>query len=502
MPVRSRAAVTALLLAAGTLAPGCSARPARQKASAATGAPRDATEGAAPAPLPVLPPEQVRWIVIGGGSSPEYNQISIEQDVALAQEVLGAGGQAFVAGGPGHRAVQVLGRTGLRAGDPLARVLGELFNPRGGRESRYQRSRLGLVGASTYAEVQAAVDRAAQAGRAPLLLLLNGHGDRGNQAADNSVGLWGQSKLTAKELAEWLDGATRPVRVLVTTCYGGGFAELAFAQADPKKGAAPGARCGFFATTEDLPATGCDPSPDRAAHEGYAVYFFNALRGRSPSGQPLPRERVDTNRDGKISLIEAHNWVRVASSAPDVPTSTSERWLRAVAPKSGRRVAVELPEEERVIASLAASTKQAADPTAVHARLDALEDEIDKVRTQRDEASQTEDTAAHALAGELLARWPVLDDPWHPDFASTLARHRQAISRLVHASPRYADYQTARKAVDDADAAYWALRRLAAPVERLARAMDTVEFAERLKAKGGADWHTYARLLACERGLP
>jgi hypothetical protein len=42
----------------------------------------------------------------------------------------------------------------------------------------------------------------------------------------------------------------------------------------------------------------------------------------------------------------------------------------------------------------------------------------------------------------------------------------------------------------------------AAPLERLVRALETLELAARLRAQGGRRWLRYQALLACERGLP
>ena len=61
----------------------------------------------------------------------------------------------------------------------------------------------------------------------------------------------------------------RPLRMVITSCYSGGFAELAFDGASEDRGAATTDRCGFFATTWDRAASGCDPNPDRGAQAAW-----------------------------------------------------------------------------------------------------------------------------------------------------------------------------------------------------------------------------------------
>ncbi len=96
----------------------------------------------------------------------------------------------------------------------------------------------------------------------------------------------------------------------------------------------------------------------------------------------------------------------------------------------------------------------------------------------------------------------MLDDPWHPSFAPTLANERDAITAALKGSPTYAAWHKQADLRDAADAALWDLRLRAAPLERLERALETREMASRLAAIGGPAWETYNELLSCERGMP
>ena len=444
----------------------------------------------------------LRWIVAAGGSIPELNQVQIEQDVALIAETFSAIGPGRVLFGAGvdSPSVQELAPTSTR--DPVVASLADLFAPRGGRDARYRLPTIAVDEAATATSLARTIEHATSTRGAPLVLVLAGHGNRGETARDNTVDLWAQSSLTVAELAAMLDRAQREVRVVATTCFSGGFAELVFDGADPAAGPAGPVRCGLFATVWDLEAAGCDPNPDRAAQEGYALHFFNALRGRDRDGGALDPAVLDLDGDGAISLLEAHTRVRMVSEAADVPTTTSERWLRAVAPEQGPSLPVSLPEEDALIEALTQRLDlQNREPVAF-AQLEALEDRIEAASGALEDAQAREDEAYRLAAAALLARWPVLDDPWHPDFGATVADARAAIAEHLETDPVHAAYRTARAEVDRRVQELAELRRRAAWLERLTRALDNRELAGRLHAAGGTNWQIYERLLTCERSLP
>jgi hypothetical protein len=443
-------------------------------------------------------PSPARWLAFGGGADPSSNQVSIEADLELAAAVLGPGGVMLFAGGPGASGVYELD-AGASV-DALRAELGDLFAPRGGRDGRYRPTRLPTHGPATRAEILATLGRELPTPGEPLVVYVDGHGDGASTPSETALITWGGDALTVKELAERLDGARRPLRLVVSACFSGGLGELAFRGADPKNGATADDRCGLFASTWDLEATGCDPDPDRRSHEGYAVHFLQAARGLDRDGRPA---RIDLDGDGAITMLEAHTRARIASEGLDVPTSTSERWLRHAAPERGPSVAFELPEDTAVIESLSGALGLTGSRDAVEAeaqrRLDALETRSERLLDDEHRAGDELEARRNAVKGELLARWPELDDPWQATHAERLARARRELEAYVASSATFAAY---RKARDTANAATDAALETAlerAPVERLVRALENAALAGRLKGKGGADWDRYVRFVACER---
>jgi hypothetical protein len=387
-------------------------------------------------------------------------------------------------------------------GDALTTALAELFDPREGRDAHYRATRLALHGAATVGETLGAIARALDEGEGPLTVFLAGHGGAGETPADATLLMWGDETLTPAALAETLDRAPRgrPVRVVVTSCYSGGFGELAFRGAKAALGPAEG-RCGFFAAPWDLQASGCDPDPDRAVHEGYAIHFLAALQGKDREGDTI-RGALDLDRDGRISLLEAHTRAVVASTSLDVPTTTSEVWLRAVAPTRGPERPVALPEVEAVLRAMAVRTQLGGREAQVNIELTRRHARMERLDAESARREEEESQAWHAAMGVVLSRWPVINDPWHPDFAATLADERDAIVRFLDEAPELVAWRHARARLDEATRLLDEERVAAAPYERLARAHEDLTLARRLRAAGGEGWAHYERLLECERGAP
>ena len=134
--------------------------------------------------------------------------------------------------------------------------------------------------------------------------------------------------------------------------------------------------------------------------------------------------------------------------------------------------------------------------------LRAVEEDMAEVTGRIDQASADEDAAYRRTAAELLARWPVLDDAWHPEFAAMLASERTAIAAALAGSAAYREYRAARAVVEAAQAEHAVLLARGAVLERLVRAVETRTLVGMLARKGGADWDGYAALVACERWVP
>ncbi len=497
IPRRLTAAAVALSLVAHA---ACSRRhaaprgaPAPSSSAAATARDRNTPR---PARREVHGP--LHFLAIGGGATPESTEVSLEQDIDLVRRTLPGAGSVLFAGGSESQSVREL--TPSPRGDVLLRALGELFQPRSGRQSKYRAPRFDADRA-TVAGVEESLSAALSSGSEPLLVYVAAHGDQGSAPRENSIALWGGRPFTVERLAELHERHSRPLRLVATSCYSGGFAELAFAHADEHAGPSETPRCGVFAGTWDRQTSGCDANPDRRAQESYGLHFIHALARADRAGRPLAPELVDFDHDGKVGLLDAHTRARIAAASLDVPTTTSERWLRKAEPGTAPIDQKILPEDAAVVAALGAALNLR-DEAAVERRAKAIDRRIGDLSNALDDADDRLDETVAALTSSLLARWPVLDDAYHPDFAAMLARNRAAIREMLERSPEAEARAEAQRVVEGLDEQLSDVEVEEARVLRLSRAYETLHHAAALMKRGGPAARYYQALLACEREPP
>jgi hypothetical protein len=456
-------------------------------------------------------PSHVRWLAFGGGVEPGSNQVSIEQDLAAVGKLLGKGGITLFAGGAGRSPVQVLNvGDGYARKGGLHRRLGDLFWPQDGRSASYRPTMLSPQSDARAETVMGAlVDALEEDGDEPLYVFVSAHGEPGRRRSENLVRLWGGTPISALDLTELLDSlrATRPLRLVMATCFSGGFAEMTWRQARPENGATRADRCGLFATTWDSEAAGCDPNPNRRAQESYFLHLLNALQGQDRQGTTIT---LDLDGDNAVSLLEAHTRVRIASYSISVPTSTSERFLRQAAAQLRERRGKnddelsppdELVEEHAVVLALGARLE-----------LENLDEAIDKLESLRAEVQRREkeleplrlalEVTSADLRIALLERWPVLDDAYHPAYASTLSQNEAAIRQLLDASPLSKAHGHARAALRKAEKELDLLDVSIAMVRRLVRAHENLAAAALLREYDEKAYARFMRFVHCERSIP
>jgi hypothetical protein len=402
------------------------------------------------------------------------------------------------AGGKGSLAVREIDTD--QRGDPVLVALGELWSSRPGRKSHYRAVRLEAERA-TLDVVDARLKSELGGGSDPLLVYIAAHGDQGTAPSGNAIALWGGQALTVSRFAELTEHSARPLRLVATSCFSGGFAEIVFARADEHGGPSKGIRCGLFAGTWDRETSGCDANPDRRAQESYGVHFTQALGGRDRTGHPLPKEDVDFDHDGRVSLLDAHTRATIAAASLDVPTRTSERWLRAVERGSAPIDAKLLPEDAAVIAALGAALHLPNEREAER-RWNEIDEHLEALTRELDAADA--DLAGHesALTTRLLERWPVLNDAFHPDFADMFSKNRETIRNVLEHSEEKHSLERAREKATGIDAQIADLEVDEARVLRLRRAYETMHKAAALLRHGGTTAERFRALLECERSAP
>ena len=261
--------------------------------------------------------ETAEFLAIGGGGAPYYNEIALEKNMLYFQRSLQALGRSpdqgpifFANGNSGHATLRYLNEW-----DQEKFKVPEIPDLRGP-------ATLGVV-SQVFERIQAA------ATTNPLLVYFSGHGYLNPENADNNAMiLWGEGLLDVQTFATQLDAlpTEKPVVVMMAQCFSGSFANLIYEGGDPEAPVALQSRCGFFATTKDLPSVGCTPEVDEADYRDYSSSFFAGLTGIDRVGKPVAS--ADYDGSGQISYSEAHAFAKIDEVTSDRPISTLEAWLQ------------------------------------------------------------------------------------------------------------------------------------------------------------------------------
>jgi hypothetical protein len=169
-----------IALAALVFVSACSPRPE------ADAAPRPTPQTKSPAPTPPGPAPRLRdppphpaWVIIGAVTGPTMNQLSIEEEVAAVEDMLGPDrGILLYAGGPASRGVLVSGRAEGASTDALLLLVGDLVGGATLRESHYRPLSVNPHEPASATRIRSALARALDAPGDRLTVWLAGHGEQ------------------------------------------------------------------------------------------------------------------------------------------------------------------------------------------------------------------------------------------------------------------------------------------------------------------------------------
>jgi hypothetical protein len=492
-------------------------------------------------------------LIIGGGYDPSGNPASLERNVQFGSAVLAAKapGMAletyFADGDDPQRDVQYVDEAAVRDCPASVRIMAELFDEPRALGFEYRDHRISdVAGPTNFDLLEQRFGRLARELKSGdrLIIYAAGHGgeayDRSadaEQEADandktacaedsedapeltefdryqTSLLLWNQEEVTTTDFVRWLDALPRDVQVVLVMvqCYSGGFAHAIFESADVKLGLSPARRCGFFSQLHDRAAAGCVAELDEQDVEEYSTYFWAALGGKSRTGDAVD---ADYDRNGAVSLAEAHAFAVIESDTIDVPTRTSEALLRAYSRLGGpfevqesdavrpddlpalekgadllepsgplaELAARARPDQRAILESLADAGNGNNLQTVEEARiqLEAELEDLDEALDALDAAMDNTDAALLLAQNEAYARWPELYYPNSTAAAELLAEHAEVFASVIEPSPSYAALHDAREQEDRLTEARDEAERRAARLERLLRTIENVVLAENL----------------------
>ncbi|TWT29386.1 hypothetical protein KOR34_51980 [Posidoniimonas corsicana] len=454
-------------------------------------------------------------LTIGGGYSPEGNQASLEKNVQFFQRVL-AGQPKRV-----HRH-DILFADGLDPGKdllvhdpelvPLAnRLMAEFFGSTRDLGLEYRDHRVaGVRNASTPANVRAwfAEHGPQMRDGDKLVVYVTAHGHRSRDRGrpyNTSIAMWDDSSLRMAEFAGLLDDLDLRVDVVLVMvqCYTGGFSHLIYRGGDPERGLSPQRRVGFYATVHDRPAAGCTPSVDEGNYVEYSTYFWAAVSGRDRFGEPI--EEPDYDRDGRVSMEEAHAYTILTANTIDLPVKTSGEYLGRESAfgdddndnllREDEPYSVVLehasPVERVLLAKLSEKLELDGEDRLEDARRSARPS-----RRRRRGRGPRPAVTKNRIAADLLERWPELANTMNPVSIELVTTRQQEFIDAVQNHPLYERYQRE----SEEDRARPDQQQTRVQFERLLRVADNVILAENLRRLNQPEKvREHERLVAAER---
>lgn len=488
------------------------------------------------------------FLTIGGGYSPQGNQVSLEKNVLFFRGLLAerysesaSHDILFSDGDNPQRDIQYQDPS---ASLPRANeLIAEILQSRRNWGFNYRSHAVPQAASASLANVKAWFENSAPKLKEGdrLIVYVTAHGSRAsdkNAPHNTGLMLWNNERISMTEMARLLDKAPAevPVVLVMVQCYSGGFANVLFQDGDPAKGCSQANRCGFFATVHDRVAAGCTPDIQEENYHEYSSYFWAAIRGQSRTGQAVATCDYDNN--GQVSFDEAHAYALLQSPTIDISIKTSDVFLRHYS-KQGAPAAnaqpevIEPPSPEPVAAAPAMillSTEApfndlAAIASAVdRAVLDGLSQELglagpDRAVEARRLAEQLSkenkqtggrlqqktgelNGACQAIRHDLMTRWPEFDNPWHPRIQQILGQEGDEVTQFIESHSGYPRVVALRQEVDRLGEQKMDLDRRWVKCQRLLRAMENVVLAHNLPQVAPPEiQQRYQRLIAAEQGV-
>lgn len=459
-------------------------------------------------------------LLVGGGPTPEHNQIAIESNVRYLLKLLPTDAERTVLFADGDAQKEtVLFEATEKPLKPAEQLLALLLSEREEAHPsnlKFRKPTLAQIdGPSKKEAVTAAFDKLVNAPspKAPILLYFTGHGSPGKTRdfENNDYDLWQQGGLSVRDLAAEVSRlpAEQPVTLVMVQCFSGAFANLLFQNGDPDRPLTDRDIVGFFAAIKERMAAGCTPAVNEAEYHDFTSYFFAALSGRDRVGRKVTG--ADYNRDGRVSMDEAYCYTLVNDTSIDVPVCTSDIFLRKVLNTPDSKVfetsykdalSWASPAQRGALEQLSAKLKLTGDDRS-RSVYQLVFGPSGRDRRGKVAAAAKAFTEAQEESRRLLfSRWPDLRDPQTSGYAAAKKEALQSLDRWIRDGKFKAIFD-ADTALDNAEEEAYKREIEEAQMLRFVRLFKSVALAHDLRRSGDeALVKRFEKLVAAEGRRP
>jgi hypothetical protein len=453
--------------------------------------------------LPLLASADDHFLTLGGGGSPQNNQVSLERNVVYFRRTIADCGLASsphaVYFACGNEKVRDLQYDEANVDPPRANLLvARLWDVDDDLYHHYRPHDLENVsGPSTRAAIQQwfATTGARLTDGDRLFIYFTGHGGAGPRQApkNTTLDLWLDGAMTVKEFTALLDKLHRKVQVvlIMVQCHAGGFGGVLFPGGEAGPVLGEQVRCGFFATWSDRLAAGCTSDTHEADYKDYTTYFFAALSGHARTGQALAPP--DYDHDGRTSLAEAHAYVQLTSDTIDLPVCTSDVLLRQFSKTKDDRVkdlVTSSPNFDGLLRRATPDRRAVLDGLAKTLGLDGADkvaaarvmaDGIERQRKQLEPPprrgrgrDRERDVLRDQIRARVLARWPEMSNAYHPATIAALTKEADEIVRTIESHPAFKRWEEQTRLTTEREDQSFELERKWVKCQRFIYTAETV----------------------------
>lgn len=455
------------------------------------------------------------FLTIGGGYAPSGNQASLENNVLYVQRVIVgtnlARNDIYFADGDNPSAdLEVMDASKVPKAN---RLMAELFGSTRNLGLSYRNHRVPNVRGATnpgnvrkwFKDVGSTIK-----GGDRLIIYVTAHGsgsrDRQN-THETTIAMWNNSALKMTEFVGLLDQLPEEIEVVavMVQCHAGGFARFIFNGGDPNAGLSPQRRIGFFATVHDRQAAGCTPEVDETTYVEYSTYFWAAVSGKDRTGKTI--DPPDYNKDGSVSMEEAHAYTVLTADTIDLPLKSSGEFLTKYG-RYGRRgsgqltddatyesvLAVASPSQKAILEGLSAQLELKGSDRIMQAYNATQQNNRGRFRRSRTTTRSPSADLKRKIQSSLRRQWPELANVMNPGSIDLLTTRSNEFIQAVEAHPDYKRYR------EFADQPVASEQKKRVKYERFLRTVDNVIFAENLRRANRTELvQQYEAIVTAER---
>ena len=406
------------------------------------------------------------FLTIGGGDEPSYNQASLENNVLFFQRVLEEHRldhlphDIFFA--DGHASEKDLQVKDPESVPKANRLMAEFFGTQDDLGLYYRNHAVPNVrAAATPQQIRLWFNEVGSQMKSGdrLILYVTAHGeasDDDDKPYNTSVSLWHTEKITVSQVVSLLDQLPNGVRVVavMVQCHAGGFARFIYDGGNPHKGLSKQRRIGFFATMHDRIAAGCTSDIDAASYVEYSTYFWEALGGRTRTGEPIVVP--DYDGDGAVSFDEAHGYTLLTANTIDMPIKTSGEFLdvesrfanethpELLAKNTSYATILTLatPTQKAVLEGLSKQLSLLGDDRLETARRLSQARRWRRGRFRSRRSDRPEVRWRKKIADDLKERWPALANVLNPGSIELMTDRCPEFVQAIEGHPSYDRYRT------------------------------------------------------------